>query len=274
METIVDLHCHPSLKPFGWAYPLKNKNDKDPSKRNSIWHPDFPTQKDIKRNRRLGVTKFSQANFTALYKGQIRVVIVALNPPEKQFFLNKPGKGSIGDKVCNFVTEFGKEMIDYIQKNNDYFTELKNEYKFYKQLNRKKISVEGNKLKYKLTRNFDDVFRNQNNPKAISVIFSIEGGHAFNEHYDLPPDKSKFISNINKVKQWQYPPFFVTIAHHFRNGLGGHAKSLSDLVSKFVDQSEELDDDLKTLGLKVIQSLRAQTMVKGYTLTSSMPAGI
>ena len=129
----------------------------------------------------------------------------------------------MGDKVYNFVTEFGQEMIDYIQKNNDYFTELKNEYKFYRQLTIRKISVEGNTLKYKLTRNFDDVFRNQNNPKVISVIFSIEGGHAFNEHYNLPTNNSELISNIKKVKQWQYPPFFVTLAHHFDNGLGGHA---------------------------------------------------
>ena len=60
---------------------------------------------------------------------------------------------------------------------------------------------------------------------------------------------------ISKSKAWPYPPFFVTLAHHFDNGLGGHAISLSDTISKFVDQKKGLNSDITPLGIEVIKSL-------------------
>ena len=254
MEKIVDLHCHPSLKPFGRAYPL-NKNNKDASRKDSIWHNDFPTRLDKLLNPLLTVTKFSQANFSALYKGNVRVVVAALNPPEKGFFESSLGTGLLGDAVSNFVTEFGNKMIDFIQENNNYFRELNLEYKFYRQLNNKKVSIEGKALKYKLTHNFDDILRNLDNPEVISVIFSIEGGHAFNKHFNRQAVSSEILDNIKKVKRWPHLPFFVTIAHHFDNGLGGHAMSLSDKISKYINQKKGLDGDITPLGKKVIKSL-------------------
>jgi len=55
---------------------------------------------------------------------------------------------------------------------------------------------------------------------------------------DLPIEaqnnlKMQFINNIEAVKQEEFPPFFITFAHHFNNLLSGHAKSFMDAKGTF-----------------------------------------
>ena len=173
MEDYVDIHCHPSIKPFSWACP-GNTNNIDASLKNSIWHDDPPTIRDKRLNKWPKVTRFSQSNFTALHQGKFRVVIASLSPLEKEFFTSKLGTGNIADSLYNFVTMIGKKKVDFIQGNTNYFRELCTEYKFYKQLDNKLVTIYGEDVCYRLTSNFKDIDENLKNPQVISVVLSIE----------------------------------------------------------------------------------------------------
>jgi microsomal dipeptidase-like Zn-dependent dipeptidase len=253
MKTYVDLHCHPSLKPFGQASP-GNTNNPDASLKNSIWHNDPPTTSD--KIIRLAPT-FSQSNFTDLFQGKFKVVIVALNPAEKGFFTSKPGTGNTADMIYNYATGIGKKKVDFIQQNNDDFNELLCEFDFYRQLNGIPTTIYGKKVSYSLTSTYANIEENLNSPdEVISVVLSIEGGYTFNNDNSQAPDPAKVMANIDQVKRWDYPPFFVTLCHHFYNYLGGHARSLpSGVVSRYIDQNDRIDTDITPVGTDVIRQL-------------------
>ncbi len=249
----VDLHCHPTIKPFGWACP-GNTNNIDASLKNSIWHDDPPTTWDMRLNKCPGLTRFSQSNFTALHQGKFRVVIAALNPIEKGFFTSSLGSGNLADHIYNFITMIGKKKVDFIQRYKDYFLELCTEYKFFKQLHDTQVTIYGEDTCYRLTSNFKDIDDNLKIPNVISVVLSIEGGHSFNIDNRYPPDRSVLLK-INEVKQWEHPPFFVTLCHHFYNYFGGHARSLPFSLRLLVNQSYKINTGIEDLGKDVIRSL-------------------
>jgi microsomal dipeptidase-like Zn-dependent dipeptidase len=257
MKHYIDLHCHPSIKPFGRACP-GNTNNHDASLKNSLWHDDPPSTAD--KMITLAPT-FSQSNFTALFQGNFKVVIVALNPVEKGFFTSKPGTGNGADSIYNYTTGIGKKKVDFIQQNKDDFNELLCEYEFYLQLHKTPMTIYGKKVCYRLTSEYANIAENLNRPdNVISVVMSIEGGYTFNNDNSRPPVHSLVMANIDKVKKWDYPPFFVTFCHHFYNYLGGHARSLpSGMVSRYIDQNEGIDNDITPLGIDVIHRLLSKT---------------
>jgi microsomal dipeptidase-like Zn-dependent dipeptidase len=257
-DFYVDLHCHPSVKPFGRAYP-GNTNNRNSSQNTSIWHYDPPTWLDKIFNKLFSVAKFSQSNFTALNKGNVKVAIVAVAPIEKGFFTSRPGSGKVADCVYNFVTEIGKKKIKSIQTNNNYFRDLRKEYKFYKQVNGTVVTINGQDHRYKLTRNYSDIINNLRVSGVISVVLSFEGGHVFNPDSNRRAKKSEILHNIDKVKAWRHLPLFVSLAHHFYNGFGGHARSLSGITGKAIDQSFGLNTGITALGKKVIKRLLDST---------------
>ena len=97
----IDMHCHPALKPFGQSFP-ENINSQDINDKNCIWHYDPPNWWDKLRNRVLTVTKFSQSNFSALAKGNIKIINASLAPIEKGFFVSRFGSGNVIDCILNF----------------------------------------------------------------------------------------------------------------------------------------------------------------------------
>jgi Membrane dipeptidase (Peptidase family M19) len=258
----VDIHCHSSMKPFCQACP-GNTNSEDASLINSIWHDDPPTDRNIRQNKALSVTRFSQANFTSLFQGNFKVVVVALNPPEKGFFPKfetRPYKTQFRNFLDDFVTGIGIKKIIFIQKNKDDFNELNCEYDFYKQLNGIVLTIYGKKVCYKLTSKYSDIENNVNSKDdIISVVLSIEGANLFSNNNSIPPPPGMILSNIDKVKRWDHPPFFVTFCHHFYNYLAGHASSLPDFIKKKVDESTGLDTDIVPDGIVVIKHLLSTT---------------
>ena len=255
----VDMHCHPALKPFGQSFP-ENINSPEINDKSCIWHYDPPGWWDKLRNRILTVTKFSQSNFSALALGNIKIINASLAPIEKGFFVSRFGSGKVVDCILNFVTEVGIKKVDFIQRNNDYFSELQNEYCFYKQLDGKVFTVKSTDFQYKLTTNNDDIINNLNNQvKTISVVFSIEGGHVFNKNANRRAESKEIIDRVNTVKQWKYRPLFVSLTHHFYNELGGHAESLSKLVGYAVTQKYGFDTELTGLGREVLDELLDNT---------------
>ena len=260
-NNYVDFHCHSALKPFGksFNYPIVGKNSPNRRRVNSIWRYNPPSLLDKLINYIIHLTKFSQANFTSLAKGGVSIVCVSLYPIEKWFFVNKIKNEFIKDIASNFATGVGKKRVDAIQAMKDYFKDLEMEYDFYKQLDGLVKRFPGGKFRYKLVKNYAEIeaVRDEDQDKlnTICVVLSIEGMHVLNQNIGKDPDENEFLANLQRIKNWDTPPFFVAIAHHFWNHLCGHAESLTKLVKRKVDQSEGIDTGFTDLGITVVKGL-------------------
>ena len=68
-----------------------------------------------------------------------------------------------------------------------------------------------------------------------------------------------YLNNIEAMKQWEFVPFYISLNHHFWNGLAGHAKSLMKLIGTIVSQEEGINEGLKGMGEEVIKLLLKKT---------------
>ncbi|MGB5359026.1 MAG: membrane dipeptidase, partial [Eudoraea sp.] len=165
------------------------------------------------------------------------------------------------DLAANFALGIGDKRIDYIQGINDYFKDVEAQYDFYMQLDGKIVQLPEGKFRYKLVKSFTEIeqIKNQNSAEekvhTICVILSIEGLHVLNTGLRRPFSEVEVLTNLEKIKNWEFRPFFVTIAHHFWNQLCGHSESLSGIILKFADQSEGLNSGFTSMGRKVLERL-------------------
>ena len=257
----IDFHCHPSMKPYGKSFthsPI-GANNSDSSKENSSWFYDSPNLFERGLQMISGISKFTQADFSTLAFGDVRLICASLYPIEQGFFKNKLGQSIVSDLVDNFVTGVGKARVDYIQSITNYFEDLEREYNFYLALNDQPVKTVSGTFKYRLVRDFAQMQHIlQNDPikdQIIFVIMSIEGLHVLNENRQAPLNLSAVINNVRKIKAWDYPPLFVTFSHHFNNFLCGHAKSLTGIVGKSTDQRDGMDAPFSNEGRAVLDAM-------------------
>lgn len=262
----VDFHCHSAMKPYGKSHNYKKIGWNNPNRgrSNSIWKYNPPSFFDKILNYIIHLTKFSQANFSSLAKGNVDIVCVSLYPIEKWFFQNKIKNEFIKDIASNFATGVGRKRVNTVQAMTNYFKDVEMEYDFYKQQNGRVIKLPEGKFQYKLVNSYADIdaiiIANENNPvTTICVIMSIEGLHVLNTDITKPPIEADFIANLQKIKNWENPPLFVSVAHHFWNHLCGHAESFTKLVKSKVDQSEGMNTGFTALGKKVVHALLDNT---------------
>lgn len=265
MKYFADIHSHPTMKSYGHSFPSR-ENNISPRSKNSIWFYDPPNFFEKLIDLLGGLVKYRQSNFSALGFGNTAIVFASLYPIERSFFDNKLETGCFNDMVLNFVTSVGKKRIDYIQAITDYFPDLENEYDYLKQLNGKTVKLfDRAPYQYILAKNATDLDTILNedtieNKKVntIAVFITIEGAHVFGT--GIKPEKNHanpklVLQNVDKVKNWIHRPVFITLAHHFYNELCGHAKSLTGIVQKAVDQSFGLNEGLTQLGYDVVGKL-------------------
>lgn len=250
----IDLHCHPNLKAFGHSF----SNQYHPSV--DIWYTkkqDFFTQKIYEKT---GITKFSQTDLSTMSRANGKVALVSLYPFEKGFFHNPYVWNSLAARLANWGIEIGYERIRHIQQHSSYFEDLQNEYLFFIN-SRKENRVDGILKSWKPLKNIEDLNKNLTTENEIGVIFTIEGAHVFNtglEDYGARLDKGEILSNIKKVKNWEFPPFFIGLAHNFNNDLCGHARSLQRL-GNLVNQEKNLGIGLTYLGRDVVRELLSKS---------------
>lgn len=265
----IDLHCHPGMHPFGKSFSTDNpgENTTNKSRKNSIWHYDAPTAVDRALQRTLGLSKYSQSDFTTLAYGNVRCVCASLYSIERGFVnLNVLGSSDASDFLANLISSLGKERIDFLQQNKNYFADLEMEYNFYLQLNNTEINFSDGKRKYVLVKNFVEleqaIASGANTPgiETIYVIITIEGMHDLNTGTGDVPNEQQVMQNLAKLKAWEFKPFFVTFAHHFYNELCGHAESLSDFLQDLLTNQEPgMDTGFTPLGWKVLKGLLDDT---------------
>jgi Membrane dipeptidase (Peptidase family M19) len=245
-----DLHCHPNLKPFGHSFTLHNKA------KQSLWFcapPGFITRLI---NIKLGITRFSQADFRTMSRGGAKLIVVSLYPFEKGFFINSMGRGSISAFLCNLVTGIGYKRIRHLQNHTDYFHDLQKEYNFFLNSQKEHTDHQGT-FRWHPAENLQEFEKIFNSKNEIAVLFSIEGAHVFNTglgKFGRPLREDEVLENIRMVKRWKYPPFFITFAHNFYNDLCGHSSSLEP-IRKFVNQSEGMSKGFTALGRQVLLDL-------------------
>ena len=243
---IADLHCHPNLKTFG------NSFSKNAGNKSHVWNYQPPTNLTKLFNIISGITKFTQADFTTMAKGNVKISFVSLYPFEKGFFINKYFNNSISAVLANFITSIGFNRIRFLQNHKDYFIDLNNEYHFFNN-SCKEYKVEGNICKWELVSSWSGVKKNLKEGNINSVILTIEGAHVFNSGlniYGKETDEKEVFSNVKKIKNWEHPPFFITFAHNFNNELCGHARSLNQL-GPLVNQFENINNGFSNFGLNV-----------------------
>lgn len=246
-----DLHCHPNLKTYGHSFDKGKQGIKE-----NVWHYKPPGFFSKLLNIISGITRFSQSDFTTLSKGGAQIIFASLYPFEKGFFINSAGKGPLSAWLSNIITGIGYQRVRNLQKHSNYFEDLEKEYKFFLG-SCKTHEVDGIEYRWKPASNRKDVISSQKAENEIAVILSIEGAHVFNSGlgpYGKPSSREEILGNILKVKQWEFPPLFITFAHNFNNDLCGHAHSLQP-IEKFVDQTVGLNSGFTDLGKNVLREL-------------------
>jgi len=187
---------------------------------------------------------------------------------------------TIRPKLINALMGFSIKRIEFVRdalQLKDYFNDsLVPEYNFLVEHNNKKSLKHGFTIKF--VKHFGEIEDGMANAapgeKTIYVLLSIEGAHSFRSkvpslidiqnshgHAHTPTemqdmsDAKMVEDNIREMKQWEFVPFYVTLMHHFWNGMGGHARSLNKLVGKMVNQDEGINERLTLLGKLVIHDL-------------------
>lgn len=225
----------------------------------------------VKAGVEIGSVFESQIHLDAVVDGQIGSLCLALYPLERGFIQRgrrQANSGPLGndfmnfDKLLAYITGFDVSEIDKLQSNNiSYFKQLKDEYQYL--LDNRNITSKVHKQKetnvpysYQLVKNHAEI-KNiiDNELPIVPIVLSIEGGHAFAE--DVFDEKGRFVDmvraekypnrkryqgkfeqyskvlldNILEVKKWEYPPFFVTLSHHFYNHLAGHSQTFTGIIT-------------------------------------------
>lgn len=266
-DYYVDMHCHPSIKPYGKSFNNDNSGtqSKNPKDRSSLWNLNPPSLFDKVIEFITGLPKFSQSNAQALGKGKVFVAAASLYPLEKKLLNNLFGDGVAADVLGNFVTCIGQKRIDFIQNITDYFKDLENEYDFYKQLDGVVVNIDGEKYRYILVKNYAELafyLEEETDIHTVCFIITIEGMHVLNTGLNLNtvPDENEVLQHVTDIKKWAHRPVFVTFAHHFWNQLCGHSRSLTDkFINWATDQEFMLDTPFTPLGEKVRDALLDKT---------------
>lgn len=241
-----DFHCHPSLKTYGHSF----EDTPYGRRRRNIW---FQQKNSYLRKlvcRNISIAKFSQADFSSLKEGNVKLVTASLYPFEKGFFINLLGKGRLSAFLANAIIGISYYRIRNIQQHLNYFEDLEKEYNFLLE-----AIKENNEVELFFPQKRDD-FKLIENDNRTAIVFSIEGAHVFNsglEKYGRKTNEKEVIENIYKVKNWEIAPMTITFAHNFINDFCGHARSL-DPLGKLVNQNEMLNHGFTDLGFKALNA--------------------
>lgn len=260
----IDLHCHPSLKPYSksFKYAPPKQNSRDAGRKNSIWLYSPPNFLEKFINRMATLTKFTQTDMTALAKAKTEIVVVSLYPFEKHFLSKRVwGWKGLTDALVNLAAGVSQKRIDHVIRHSNYYQDLLDEYDYYLQLHNQVQKIDDIVYTYRVVKSFAEIEQNlainTESKNIINVVLSIEGGHALNTGLKMDVNTAnpqEVMNNVTKLKQWQHPPLFITLAHHFYNELAGHARSIS-IGALRDNQNRGIDTAITPLGLQVIDAL-------------------
>lgn len=270
-----DLHCHPSIKAFARSFRQHaGQQSGDPSHDTSLWYRDAPSFFDKIKNYAASITNFIQSDGTSLLRGRVAVVCLSFYPQEIGFFKNKLGTGLPADMLTMLVSEFGKPRIDHLQQLTSYWDDMRMEMDFLRQGENNKVKVDDKFVSYRIAQQYADIdFADRSEALGETLILfvpSIEGGHVFDQVMDsgepwnthaggAAPEKLELalqrVRQLRGGKDGLIRPLFITFAHHFWNGLCGHARSMGGFVKCVVDQENGLGTGFTPAGKAMAKAL-------------------
>ena len=290
---IIDIHCHPSMKPYN------NSGYRDDG---NIWtglkaiRQYFDSIPGLIRSQIQETARDSQAHLNEFIKGNIISAFIVIHPVERGWFARNTRKEHrivkwllkrllseqklqyLGASLTGSPLKKIEGIFRRINNNEgiDYYTkESFNEYKFLKD-NQHLHGPWG--FSYEIVNNYDAYKSVIAKGKVIPVILTIEGGHAlthvssgdyFSMEYEQLPDtfksklKNDLKTNIGRLKgngkenvfDSGHTPFFVTLSHMYNNFLAGHAKTYGRYVEDLLDQVPALDEGITEAGWLAIDKL-------------------
>ena len=233
-----DLHVHPFLKPYGHSK-FKNNNVMNANQPASVWFVDKGAKGDIPLENTIGFAPYRQSDFTSCRNSNYRLIVNSLYPIEQGFFdLKNTVLWNAIDKIAgiwleNLITDFGKAYIDEIKsKDFNYYRDLLGQMDYVQAMHNK---VPNNGIsKYQVLTTGKD-FEKRETEGDLLVINTIEGAQSLCNGND-PTDDSQWEGvedRIRTIKSHPGRPFYITLAHHFYNGLTSHCESLF-MINKFI----------------------------------------
>ena len=244
-------------------------NSNNPRHKNSSWWSDRATEKDLKKqiNGLFGLTQFTQADVRTSLQGNLSIMCSSLYPLEQGFTLPLNYDGPIADKILDSITGFGKARINFIQglengPGGGYWNDLQKEYDFQKAHSGKVKKIHGKRYRYQFVNSYEEIERLESSGpqdvQNLAIINTIEGAHCFGSGlppFDLPQRIGEILERARFVKEeWEHPPFFITLAHHFNNEFCGHAKSLGP-AAVLLNQRPKLNTGFTKEGKQLVHLL-------------------
>ncbi|MFC2100423.1 hypothetical protein ACFLRZ_01195 [Bacteroidota bacterium] len=165
-------------------------------------------------------------------------------------------------KYYDYFSELIKEREFITSRNNQetvsliYFSAFR---RFFTSKKKKKKMFDENPREFKATGTYEIATDGKHLRKIIdesnklAFVFTIEGANVFNTIKEN--DYDKIIEKIDVIKNWNTPVFFISFAHHFNNGLCGHAHSIPEMGKLFLSQSIKMNEGFSTLGKQILKYL-------------------
>lgn len=169
------------------------------------------------------------------------------------------------DLAEGFFLKFTQKRVNYFQNGQyNYWRELLTEKQFYETWEDKlphNITASASN-KFVIARHAGQVASviSQNGipgtEKKIVVVLTIEGSHAYSLNNLLELEEEGIMEErIRLIRSWGI--FFITFAHHFSNGLCGHAHSMPDELAIIADQKNLMNESFNATGRKMIRRFLA-----------------
>lgn len=255
----VDMHCHPSIKPYSWYVGDRDNPWEYRNKKNSLWYDDPPQETDKALNRHIGLTKFTQSDFRTLIKGDVKIISACLSPIERGLFVPRWWlPRSLGLCLLKFSLELNEEYICQVRRaDRNYFAELTTEHNYFLSQERTQRNTVF-PTQFELIRNFREIVPRLRrvDTDILYVFFTIEGCHVFNNGGLRDQfNKNDVSDHVREVKGWNPPPLYASIAHHVNNDLCEHAKSLPCPLNIIINQKYVGNEVFTDMGKFVLNEL-------------------
>lgn len=127
---------------------------------------------------------------------------------------------------------------------------------------------------FKLVKNYEELKGNLNNTDVISGIVSLEGLHGLGKYkfYHLFKTASvddltnkertsllqKINLNLRRIKENDYTPLYITMAHHYNNLICGHVKSFNGFITLLFKQKRGMNLPITDSGKMIIENMLAR----------------
>lgn len=255
---IIDIHAHPSLKPF--TYALKNNDELL-----TIQNPLIENHSMWKIHK--GILNFypSQICLQQAALGGILLIGCSIGSLEREFFKPQlPLPNALTNYAVMTALDFKDEFINRLKKEINYWQFTQQEITYLVANQQKKVRINDWYVQYRIINRLTELeeieaqnsqaeTENPNKPITIGLFINIEGIHALQE---MPHNANQVLASITKLKQQNYTPWYLTLCHHFYNGFFQQARSIPKGLASFYNQSHPVGQaPILPEGFKIIDSL-------------------